>query len=106
MSSRQFHAIWIEQCDAARDIKVRYGLNAALDYVVQGIATSAAAWLKKYRGGRYVLQSAGVFVVENGEGQMSSLDRAQKERPPRGSLSQNSVSCFDQTARLNASRAA
>ena len=34
MSSRTMHKIWIEQCDAARDIKIRYGLKAAFDYVV------------------------------------------------------------------------
>ena len=28
------HEIWIEQCDAARDIKLRYGLKAAFDYLV------------------------------------------------------------------------
>lgn len=34
MGSRKFHEIWIEQCDAARDIKTRFGLKAAFDYVV------------------------------------------------------------------------
>lgn len=34
MNTRQFHKIWIEQCDAAREIKGRYGLKAAFDYVV------------------------------------------------------------------------
>ena len=34
MSSRQWHAIWIEQCEAARDIETGYGLKAALDYLV------------------------------------------------------------------------
>ena len=34
MSLRKFHEIWIEQCDAAQDIKLRYGLKAAFDYVV------------------------------------------------------------------------
>jgi hypothetical protein len=28
------HEIWIEQCDAARDIKLRFGIKAAFDYVV------------------------------------------------------------------------
>jgi len=28
------HEIWIEQCDAAKNIKLRYGLKAAFDYVV------------------------------------------------------------------------
>ena len=34
VSLRKFHEIWIEQCDAAQDIKLRYGLKAAFDYVV------------------------------------------------------------------------
>ena len=34
MSNREFHKIWIEQCEAARDIRVRYGLKASFDYVV------------------------------------------------------------------------
>jgi hypothetical protein len=28
------HEIWIEQCDAAKNIKLRYGLKAAFDYLV------------------------------------------------------------------------
>ena len=34
MSARKQHEIWIEQCEAAQTIKARYGLKAALDYVV------------------------------------------------------------------------
>lgn len=34
MSVRKMHEIWMEQCDAAQDIKLRYGLKAAFDYVV------------------------------------------------------------------------
>ena len=34
MSARKMHEIWIEQCDAAQEIKLRYGLKAAFDYVV------------------------------------------------------------------------
>ena len=34
MSVRKMHEIWIEQCDAAKNIKLRYGLKAAFDYVV------------------------------------------------------------------------
>jgi hypothetical protein len=33
VSTRKFHEIWIEQCDAAQEIKRRYGLKAAFDYV-------------------------------------------------------------------------
>jgi hypothetical protein len=34
MSVRKMHEIWIEQYDAAQDIKLRYGLKAAFDYLV------------------------------------------------------------------------
>jgi hypothetical protein len=34
VNRRKFHEIWIEQCDAAQEIKLRYGLKAALDYIV------------------------------------------------------------------------
>lgn len=34
MSARKMHQVWKEQCEAARDIKLRYGLQAAFDYVV------------------------------------------------------------------------
>jgi hypothetical protein len=34
VNTRKFHEIWIEQCDAAQEIKLRYGLKAAFDYVV------------------------------------------------------------------------
>ncbi len=34
MSVRKHHEIWIEQCEAAQGIKLRYGVRAAFDYVV------------------------------------------------------------------------
>ena len=34
MSSREWHAIWVEQCKAGRDIKARYGFKAAFVYLV------------------------------------------------------------------------
>jgi hypothetical protein len=34
LNTRKFHKIWIEQCDAAEEIKRRYGLKAAFDYLV------------------------------------------------------------------------
>jgi len=34
MSAGKHQEIWIEQCEAARTIKVRYGLKAAFDYAV------------------------------------------------------------------------
>jgi len=34
VGTRKYHQIWIEQCDAAQEIKLRYGLKAAFDHVV------------------------------------------------------------------------
>ena len=34
MSNREFHKIWTEQCEVAQDIRLRYGPQAAFDYVV------------------------------------------------------------------------
>ena len=34
VSARKMHEIWIEQCDAAQAIRLRYGLKAAFDYVI------------------------------------------------------------------------
>jgi len=34
VSNREFHKVWIEQCEAAGDIRLRYGPKAAFDYVV------------------------------------------------------------------------
>ncbi len=34
MSADKHHQIWIEQCEAARTIRERYGLEAAFDYAV------------------------------------------------------------------------
>lgn len=34
MTGHKMHEKWKEQCEAARDINLRYGLQAAFDYVV------------------------------------------------------------------------
>lgn len=34
MTDRSWQQIWMEQCDAAEGIRVRYGLKAAFDYTV------------------------------------------------------------------------
>lgn len=33
-SSIEFHKIWIDQCAAAEDIRDRFGLENALDYLI------------------------------------------------------------------------
>jgi hypothetical protein len=33
VNTREFHEIWIEQCNATYEIKLRYGVKAAFDYL-------------------------------------------------------------------------
>ena len=33
-SAIQFHKIWIEQCEATEDIRYRFGMKNALDYLI------------------------------------------------------------------------
>ena len=32
--ARKAHHIWVEQCEAAKAVKARFGLKAAFDYIV------------------------------------------------------------------------
>lgn len=34
MSVREFRMVWMKQCEAARNIRLRYGPKAAFDYIV------------------------------------------------------------------------
>ena len=34
MTERRWHEIWMEQCEAAEAIRVRYGVESAFDYMV------------------------------------------------------------------------
>ena len=34
MTERRWHEIWLEQCEAAETIRLRYGVESAFDYVV------------------------------------------------------------------------
>ncbi len=34
MTDRNWHYIWVKQCEAAETIKLRYGLKSAFDYMV------------------------------------------------------------------------
>jgi hypothetical protein len=34
MAERKAHQVWLEQCEAVKTIKARFGLKAAFDYIV------------------------------------------------------------------------
>ena len=85
MSSRQLKAIWVEQCDAARDIRVRYGLSAALDYVVteklMNFASAAADHPEFARElPRFVSMVRSMFTPDELQTHIARVEREQRER--------------------------
>jgi len=79
------HEIWIEQCDAAQDIKRRYGLKAAFDYVVTEKLlnfASAAADHPKFASElpRFVSEIRRIFTSEEIRTQIARIEREQREK--------------------------
>jgi hypothetical protein len=62
MSSREFHKIWTEQCDAAHDIRLRYGQQAASC----GITAVRESCVIRFRGNSHaVLRTIGTAIESN-----------------------------------------
>jgi hypothetical protein len=69
VESRKFHEIWIEQCEAAEEIKLRYGLKAAFDYLVAEKLFNFADAAKTHPAfarelPQFVARVRGLFTVE------------------------------------------
>jgi len=82
--TRKFHEIWIEQCDAAQEIKLRYGLKAALDYVVAekllNFADAAARHPEFARElPRFVARVRRMFTPEEIRNHLARIEREQRE---------------------------
>jgi hypothetical protein len=85
MSARKHHEIWIEQCEAARTIKTRYGLRAAFDYVVGekliNFASAASQHPEFARElPRFVSEVRRMFTAEEIRTHLARLEREQGER--------------------------
>ena len=85
MSVRKFHEIWIEQCDAAQDIKLRYGLKAAFDYVVAekllNFASAAAQHTEFARElPRFVSQVRSMFTPQEIRTHLARIEQEQRDK--------------------------
>jgi DNA-binding SARP family transcriptional activator len=85
MGSVKFHEIWMEQCDAARDIKIRFGLKAAFDYLVAeklpdfaGAAADHPEFARELP--RFVSEVRGMFTTEEIRTHIARVEREQRER--------------------------
>jgi len=87
MNSRKLHEIWIEQCDAARTIKSRYGSQAAFDYIVTekllnfaGAAANHPEFARELP--RFVSEVRRMFTPEELQTQIARIEREHCEDGP------------------------
>ena len=85
MSAGNHHQIWIEQCEAARTIRERFGLQAAFDYAVgeklMNFASAASehpAFARELP--RFVSEVRRMFSADEIRSHLARLEREQTER--------------------------
>ena len=82
--NRKFHEVWIEQCDAAQEIKLRYGLKKAFDYVVaEKLLNFASAAVDRPEFARelprFVSRVRRMFTPQELRTQLARIEREQRE---------------------------
>ena len=82
MTKRRWHDIWLEQCEAAETIKLRYGVESAFDHVVGekllNFAEAAAGHPKFAQAmPQFVSRVRGMFTPEE---MAEYLPRAERRR--------------------------
>ena len=85
MTAAKFHQIWIEQCEAARGIRERYGLEAAFDYAVgekllnfASTARNNPAFARELP--RFISEVRRLFSADEIRTHLTRLERVQAER--------------------------
>ena len=85
MSAGNHHQIWIEQCEAARTIRERFGLQVAFDYAVgeklMNFASAASehpAFARELP--RFVSEVRRMFSADEIRSHLARLEREQIER--------------------------
>ena len=84
MNSPKINKIWIEQCEAAEEIKLRYGLKAAFDYLVAekllNFAEAAARDTEFARElPRFLAAVRGLFTPQEMRTQLDRIGRERRE---------------------------
>jgi len=82
--NRKFHEVWIEQCDAAQEIKLCYGLKEAFDYVVaEKLLNFASAAVDRPEFARelprFVSRVRRMFTPQELRTQLARIEREQRE---------------------------
>jgi hypothetical protein len=89
VTTRKFHEIWVEQCDATHEIKLRYGVKAAFDYLVAekllnfaDAATSRPEFANELP--RFVAYARGLFTPQEMRTHLARIEREQTEYAENG----------------------
>jgi hypothetical protein len=84
VSTRKFHEIWVEQCNATHEIKLRYGVNAAFDYLIgEKLLNFADAAISRPEFARelprFVACVRGLFTPQEMRTHLTRIEREQTE---------------------------
>jgi hypothetical protein len=87
MNSSKAHKIWIEQCEAAKTIRARFGLKAAFDYVLGEKMMSFANAARQHPEfarelPRFVSEVRTMFTPEEIAAQLARIERERDEKDP------------------------
>jgi hypothetical protein len=84
VNTQKFREIWVEQCDATHEIKLRYGVKAAFDYLVAekllnfaDAATSRPEFASELP--RFVAYVRGLFTPQEMRTHLARIEREQTE---------------------------
>ena len=85
MNVRKAHHVWIEQCEAAQAIKVRFGLAAAFDYLVGEKLINFASAASRHPDfarelPRFVSEVRRMFTPDEIGAHLGQIERAQNEK--------------------------
>jgi hypothetical protein len=85
MNARKAHHIWIEQCEAAKTIKARFGLTAAFDYLVGEKLINFASAASTHREfarelPRFVSEVRRMFTPDEIAAHLAQIERARAEK--------------------------
>src|SRR5208283_1149916 len=97
------HQIWIEQCEAARSIRERYGREAAFDYAVGEKLMNFAAAARDHPAfarelPRFVSEVRRMFSADEIRTHLARLEREQAERDAEISDPDEDEVLFETTA--------
>jgi hypothetical protein len=84
MAERKAHQVWLEQCEAVKTIKARFGLKAAFDYIVgEKLLNFAEASVHNPDFARelprFVSEVRRMFATEEIKVQLADIERTQSE---------------------------